>query len=85
MHAACVGPFRTYVFNLTALPEDSAKGGEDRNDSSGGLQDSAALLPSVNTVVLGMLCGAKYTHHTFTSTVKHHYITTANSKYLGKR
>ena len=28
------------------------------------------LLPSVNTIALGMFCGAKYTHHTFMPVVK---------------
>ena len=28
------------------------------------------LLPSVNTIALGTLCGAKYTHHTITPTIK---------------
>ena len=43
-----------------------------------------ALLPSVSTVALGMFCGAKYTHHTFTPIIKHKITTTAN-KHLGKK
>ena len=35
-------------------------------------KNNTTLLPSVNTVALGMFCGAKYTHHTFTPVVKHH-------------
>ena len=33
-------------------------------------QDNTTLLPNVNTIALGMFCGAKYTHHTFTSIIK---------------
>ena len=32
---------------------------------------NTTLLPSVNTIARGMCCGAKYTHHTFTPTIKH--------------
>ena len=32
----------------------------------------------------GMFCGAKYTHHTFTPIIKHHYITTTSNKHPGK-
>ena len=36
------------------------------------IQYNIALLPSVNTLIArGMLCGAKYTHHTFTAIMKH--------------
>ena len=31
-----------------------------------------SVLPSVNTITLGMFCGAKYTHHTFMPIIKHH-------------
>ena len=33
---------------------------------------NTTLLPNVNTIALGMLCGAKYTHHTFTPIIKQH-------------
>ena len=33
---------------------------------------NTTLLPSVNTTALGMLCGAKYTHHSFTPVTKDH-------------
>ena len=36
------------------------------------LQYNTALLPSVNTIALGMFCGAKYIHHTLTPIIKHH-------------
>ena len=43
------------------------------------------LLPSVNTLTArGMICGAKYTHHTFTPIIKHLITTTAN-KHSGKK
>ena len=43
-----------------------------------------SLLPSVSTLIaLGMFSGAKYTHYTFTSIIKH-LITTAN-KHPGKK
>ena len=29
------------------------------------------LLPSVNTIALGLFCGARYTHHIFTPIIKH--------------
>ena len=32
---------------------------------------NTTLLPSVNTIALGMFCGARYTHHTFTPIIKH--------------
>ena len=38
------------------------------------------LLPSVNTIALGMFCGAKFTHHTLTPIIKHHQITTTANK-----
>ena len=38
----------------------------------GTLQYNITLLPSVNTIALGMFCGAKYTHHTLTPVIKHH-------------
>ena len=42
---------------------------------------NTTLLPSVNTLIArGMLCGAKYTHHTFTPIIKHLITTTANIK-----
>ena len=34
--------------------------------------DNTASLPSVNTIALGVVCGDKYTHHTFTPVIKHH-------------
>ena len=37
------------------------------------VQHSTTLWPSVNTTAQGMFCGAKYTHHTFTPIIKHHY------------
>ena len=36
------------------------------------IQYSTTLLPRVNTIAIGMFCGAKYTHHTFTPIIKHH-------------
>ena len=30
------------------------------------------LMPKVNTIALGMFCGAKCTHHTFTPNIKHY-------------
>ena len=43
------------------------------------LQYNITLLPSVNTqTARGMFCCAKYTHHTFTPTIKHLNTTTAN-------
>ena len=33
---------------------------------------NTSLLPSVSTNTLGMCCGAKYTHYTFTPVIKHH-------------
>ena len=40
---------------------------------------SLSLLPSVITLIArGVFCGAKYTHHTFTPTIKHIITTTAN-------
>ena len=33
---------------------------------------NTTLLPSVRTTALGMFCGAKDTHHTFTPIMKHH-------------
>ena len=42
-------------------------------------------MPSVNTVALGMFCGAKYTHHTFTPIIKHQQITTTANKHPGKK
>ena len=45
---------------------------------------NTTLLPSVNTLIArGMLCGAKYTHHTFTPIIKKLITTTAN-KHPGK-
>ena len=42
------------------------------------IQYSITLLPSVNTLIArGMVCGAKYTHHTFTPIIIKHLITTA--------
>ena len=41
------------------------------------LQYYTTLLPGVGTSALGMFCGAKYTHHTFTPVIKHLYIITA--------
>ena len=38
------------------------------------------LLPSVSAVVLGMFCGAKYTHHTFMPVVKHETTTASGKK-----
>ena len=45
---------------------------------------NTTVLPNVSTTVLGMSCGAKYTHHTFMPIIKHHWIT-ANIKHLGKK
>ena len=36
------------------------------------LKYSTTLLPSVNTIALGMFCGAKYTNYTFMPFIKHH-------------
>ena len=48
------------------------------------LQYNTTLLPSVNTLIArAMFCGAKYTHHTFTPTIKH-LITTIANKYPRK-
>ena len=54
------------------------KKSQDVNTQQDKIQHSTTLLPSVNTNARGMFCGAKYTHHTFTPIIKHHYITTAN-------
>ena len=36
------------------------------------IQYNITLLPSVNTLIArGMVCGAKYSHHTFTPIIKH--------------
>ena len=34
------------------------------------MQYNTTVLLSVNTIALGMFCGAKYTHHTFMPTTK---------------
>ena len=47
------------------------------------IQYNTTLLPSVNTVALGVFCGAKYTPNTFMPIIKHHLITTASIKHLG--
>ena len=46
---------------------------------------NTTLLPSVSTTALGMFCGARYPHHTFTLIIKHEITTTANISLLGKR
>ena len=46
---------------------------------------NTSLLPSVSTIALGMFCGARYAHHTFTLIIKHDITTTANINLLGKR
>ena len=44
------------------------------------IQYNITLLPSVNTMIArGMICGAKYTHHTFTPIIKHLITTTAKN------
>ena len=45
------------------------------------IQNNITLLP---LIARGMFCGAKYTHHTFTSIIKHKITTTAN-KHPGKK
>ena len=49
------------------------------------IQCNITLLPSVKTIALGIFCGAKYTHHTFSPVIKHHYITTTANKHPGKK
>ena len=39
---------------------------------SRGMTYNTTLLPRVSTTALGMLCDARYTHHTFTPIIKHH-------------
>ena len=46
------------------------------------LQCNTTLLPSINTIALGMFCGAKYTP--VKPIIKHHYITTTANKLVGK-
>ena len=36
------------------------------------IQYNTTVLPSVNTIALGMFCGFKWTHHIFTPIIKHH-------------
>ena len=43
---------------------------EDNERSS--YNNNTTLLPSVSTVALEMVCGARYTHHTFTPILKYH-------------
>ena len=47
------------------------------------VQYNTTLLPSVNTIALGMFCGAKYIHHTLTPIIKHY--TTTNIKHRSKK
>ena len=50
----------------------SAETGDDHDLNLVSVLCNTTLLPIVSTIALRMLCGAKYTHHTFTPVIKHH-------------
>ena len=41
-----------------------------KNRNKNNTQYNISLLPSVNTIARGMICGDKYTHHIFTPVIK---------------